>query len=108
MVFVGYRNRSVRVPGGDLSHPGTHRQQSCIWSPEGVGPTISSQDATARYWVRLGDGVRKLARLELARMQGFPDTFRWVRPERMVRQIGNSVHVPTVAAIVRGIAEQVL
>jgi DNA (cytosine-5)-methyltransferase 1 len=41
-------------------------------------------------------------------MQGLPDTFRWVRPERAVMQVGNSVHVPTVAAIVRGIAEQLL
>jgi site-specific DNA-cytosine methylase len=108
MVFVGYRNRSMRVPGGDPSHPGTHRQQSRIWSPEGVGPTISAQDATGRYWVKLAGGVRKLTRLEMARMQGFEDTFRWMLPTRMVAQIGNSVHVPTVATIVRGIAEQVL
>ena len=108
MVFVGYRRKPMRYPDGDVRDPSNHRQQNRVYAAEGVGPTISSQDATGRYWVRLDVGVRKLTRLEMARMQGFPDKFRWVRPERMVGQVGNSVHVPTVAAILRGVAEQLL
>jgi DNA (cytosine-5)-methyltransferase 1 len=108
MVFVGYLRKPMRHPGQDVRRPGNHRQQNRIYAAEGVGPTISSQDSQGRYWVKLAGGVRKLNRLEMARMQGFPDTFRWVRPTRMVAQIGNSVHVPTVAVLVRGIAEQIL
>ncbi len=108
MVFVGYRLKPMWDASGDVRNPSNHRQQNRIWAAGGVGPTISAQDAAARYWVLTEGCVRKLSRLELARMQGFPDTFRWVRPDRAVMQIGNSVHVPTVAAIVRGIAEQLL
>jgi DNA (cytosine-5)-methyltransferase 1 len=108
MVFVGYRRKPMWHPARDVRNPSNHRQQNRIYAAEGVGPTISSQDSTGRYWVRLAGGVRKLTRVEMSRMQGLPDTFRWVRPERMVSQVGNSVHVPTVAAIVRGIADQLL
>lgn len=108
MRFAGYRNKPVRMPGASLNLPGTHRQQNQIWDAAGVGPTISSQDETARYWVRVTGGVRKLTRLELVRLQGYPEGFVWSRPHRQVQQLGNSVHVPTVAAVCRGIAEQLL
>lgn len=108
MVFVGYRRKPLRDESGDVRNQSTHRQQNRIWDAEGVGPTISAQDTTGRYWVLIGGRVRKLTNLEMARMQGISDTFRWVRPERMVAQVGNSVHVPTVATIVRGIADQLL
>jgi site-specific DNA-cytosine methylase len=108
MRFAGYRNKPVRTPGGNMRLPGTHRQQNQIWDAAGVGPTISSQDETARYWVRVPRGVRKLTRLELVRLQGYPEGFRWTHPHRQVQQLGNSVHVPTVASVCRGIAEQML
>lgn len=108
MKFAGYRNKPVRMPGGNLNLPGTHRQQNQIWDAAGVGPTISSQDETARYWVAIGGRVRKLTRLELVRLQGYPEDFCWTHPHRQVQQLGNSVHIPTVAAVCRGIAEQLL
>jgi DNA (cytosine-5)-methyltransferase 1 len=108
MKFAGFRNKPVRMPGANLKLPGTHRQQNQIWDATGVGPTISSQDETARYWTAVGGRVRKLTRLELVRLQGYPEGFIWSHPHATVRQLGNSVHVPTVAAVCRGIAEQLL
>jgi DNA (cytosine-5)-methyltransferase 1 len=108
LIFVGYRNKPMRDPAGNVRNPSNHRQQNRVYSAEGVGPTISAQDQTARYWVALGGRVRKLVTPELVKLMGFPADFEWVHPCRQVRQIGNSVHVHTVAAICRGIAEQLL
>lgn len=108
MAFAGYRLKPMRHPGRDPANPSNHRQQNRIYAASGVGPTISAQDQTARYWVAIDGRVRKLTRLELVRLQGFPEDFIWSHPHAMVRQLGNSVHVPTVAAICRGIADQLL
>lgn len=106
--FTGSRNKPMRTPTGNVRNPSNHRQQNRIYAAGGVGPTISAQDQTARYWIAVGGRVRKLTRIELVRLMGFPLDFDWVHPNAMVRQVGNSVHVPTVAAICRGIAEQLL
>lgn len=108
LAFAGFRNKPLRNPAGNVRSPSSHRQQNRIYAAEGVGPTISAQDQTARYWVVVDGRVRKLARPELIRLMGFPPDFRWVHPNAVVRQLGNSVHVPTVAAICRGIAAQLL
>jgi len=106
--FAGFRNKPLRTPTGNVRNPSNHRQQNRIYAAEGIGPTISAQDQTARYWVALDGRVRKLTRAELVRLMGFPTDFDWVHPHAMVRQIGNSVHVGTVTAICRGIADQLL
>lgn len=108
LIFAGYRTKPLRNPAGNVRNPSNHRQQNRVYAVEGVGPTISAQDTTARYWVALGGRVRKLTRAELVKLMGFPPDFEWIHPCRQVRQIGNSIHIPTVAAICGGIADQLL
>lgn len=108
LIFAGFRNKPLRTPTGNVRNPSNHRQQNRVYAAEGIGPTISAQDTTARYWVALGGGVRKLTRAELVKLMGFPTGFNWVHPGRQVRSLGNSVHVPTVATICGGIADQLL
>lgn len=51
---------------------------------------------------------RAITHLEAARLQGFPDDFRWCGTKTSVaRQIGNAVPVPLAAAIAAAIAEAV-
>ena len=108
LIFAGFRNKPMRDPSGNVRNPSNHRQQNRVYAAEGIGPTISAQDQTARYWVTLDGRVRKLTRAELVRLMGFPTDFDWVHPHAIPRQIGNSVHVGTVTAICRGIADQLL
>jgi DNA (cytosine-5)-methyltransferase 1 len=49
---------------------------------------------------------RAITHLEAARLQGFPDTFRWCGSKlQIARQIGNAVPVELAAAIGKHVAE---
>ena len=51
-----------------------------------------------------GEGIRRMTPREWARLQGFPDTFRLpIADTHLYRQLGNSVSVPVVREIARGI-----
>ena len=53
-------------------------------------------------------GIRRLTPRECARLQGFPDTFRFVVSDtQLYKQFGNSVTVPVIKAIAGAIREQV-
>jgi DNA (cytosine-5)-methyltransferase 1 len=106
LVFVGYLNRPLRVPGGSLRSPGTHRHTNTIWAAEGLGPTLCSRDDTGRYWVLVGGRVRKLTTRERCRLMGFPSDFRFARPNRATVQLGNSVFVPCLAGLAHEVARQ--
>jgi DNA (cytosine-5)-methyltransferase 1 len=76
------------------------------------GPDDVSRTLSARYYkdgseVLIGQGKgrnpRKLTPRECARLMGFPDTFRIpVSDTRAYKQFGNSVIVPLMAAVARG------
>ncbi|NNM79077.1 MAG: DNA (cytosine-5-)-methyltransferase [Gallionella sp.] len=58
--------------------------------------------AGASYNYLLVDGERRLTEREMLRLQGFPDSYRFVGGYQAARkQAGNSVAVPCVAAVVR-------
>lgn len=105
MVFAGYRNKKMRLPEGSPASSGNHYQQNRIYSSRGVSHTISSQEVSGRHWVEHCGRARRLTRLEVQRLQGFPDDFRFGSPSTFYRQVGNSVHVPTVEAIARGVLD---
>lgn len=52
------------------------------------------------------DGIRKMTPREWARLQGFPDSFKFVLADAsMYKQLGNSVTVPVIRAIAEKIKE---
>ena len=56
-----------------------------------------------RNLVRDGDDIRRMTPREMARLQGFPDTFGFpVSDTQAYKQLGNSVTVP----VIRSIGEQ--
>ena len=62
--------------------------------------------AGASYNYLLVNGVRRLTEREMLRLQGFPDTFQTVGGYAAARkQIGNSVAVPCVAAVLRRVLD---
>jgi DNA (cytosine-5)-methyltransferase 1 len=111
LLFVGYRNKSIRKVG---IRPGTehlsrvHKQPNRIYSAMGTHPTLPSQETSGRFWVLTEDNrVRKLTIDECFRIMGFPDDF--VRPSSIgeqYKQIGNSVCVPMISAVARAVREQ--
>jgi len=107
MGFKGYLSgKRWRLGDGDPSKAKTHLQMSRIYSCDGVGPTLMTQ--SGRYWVSIGRRVRRVTTAECVRLMGYPDSFRWPHPARQRHQLGNSVHVPTVEAVIRGVVEQLL
>lgn len=111
LIFVGYRNKSIRKVG---VRPGTenlsrvHKQPNRIYSVNGVHPTLPSQETSGRYWVLTNDNkVRKLTLNECWRIMGFPDSYKKVSSVgEQYKQLGNSVCVPMIEEISREIKAQ--
>lgn len=112
LVFAGYRNKNIRKVG---IRPGTehlsrvHKQPNRIYSSEGVHPALPSQETSGRFWILDEGRVRKLTINECYKIMGFPNNFvRSTSQAEQYRQIGNSVCVPMIAAIIREIKRQLL
>lgn len=112
MIFAGYRNKATRKAG---VRPGTenlsrvHKQPNRIYHINGVHPAIPSQETSGRFWIYDGDRVRKLTINECYRLMGFPESFikdKSISEE--YRQIGNSVCIPMIQAIIEEIKKQLL
>ncbi|MDN4753210.1 DNA cytosine methyltransferase [Porphyromonadaceae bacterium W3.11] len=110
LIFVGYLNKKIR---GNGVRPGTnhlsrvHKQPNRIYSSQGVHPAIPSQETSGRFWILDEGKVRKLTVLECYRLMGFPDNFiKSSSISEQYRQIGNSVAVPMVEAIIKELQEQ--
>lgn len=113
LIFVGYRNKSIRKAG---VRPGTehlsrvHKQPNRIYSINGVHPTLPSQESSGRFFILLDDNrVRKLTINECWRIMGFPDNFiRISALGQQYRQLGNSVCVKMIEEIAKQIKSQLL
>jgi len=75
-----------------------------------IDPDIALCQVARQYanWqgtlVRVGTKLRKLSVRECARLQGFPDTFKFpVSDAQAYKQLGNSMTVPVVGAVLRGV-----
>lgn len=109
--FAGYRtNGTMRTAG---IRPNTehlsraHRQQNRIYCAEGVHPTISSQEASGRFWILVDGRVRKMTLRECYRIFGFPEDFKLTgNTAECYRRIGNSVCVPMMKALAEEISRQ--
>jgi DNA (cytosine-5)-methyltransferase 1 len=112
LIFVGYRNKSIRKAG---VRPNTHhlsrvhKQPNRIYSSEGTHPTLPSQESSGRFWILHDGKVRKLTLTECYRLQGFPEDFKRVSGAgRQYLQIGNAVYVPMMSVLARSVARQLL
>jgi len=110
LIFVGYRNKSIRTNG---VRPNTehlsrvHKQPNRIYSSGGSHPTLPSQESAGRFWILHEGKVRKLTINECFRLQGFPDSFkRHSTNGRLYLQVGNSVYVPMMEALAKEIKNQ--
>jgi DNA (cytosine-5)-methyltransferase 1 len=112
LVFIGYRNKKIRIAG---VRPGTenlsrvHKQPNRIYSTDGIHPALPSQETSGRFWIYHNNSVRKLTIHECYRIMGFPEIFTKLNnTSESYRQIGNSVCVPMIEAIVKQIKTQLL
>ncbi len=112
LIFIGYRNKNIRKAG---VRPGTehlsrvHKQPNRIYSVNGIHPAIPSQETSGRFWIYDGKRVRKLTINECYKIMGFPPEF--IRSDilsEQYRQIGNSVCIPMIDAIITEIKRQLL
>ncbi|NFM32486.1 DNA (cytosine-5-)-methyltransferase [Clostridium botulinum] len=76
---------------------GAYRDKPIISTPEGVAPTCVahySKDLSTRL-INDGKRVRPYTPKEYARLQGFPDSFKFAGSNRDIyKQVGNAVAVP--------------
>ncbi len=111
LIFVGYRNKSLRKAG---VRPGTehlsrvHKQPNRIYSINGIHPTLPSQETSGRFFILLNNNkVRKLTINECWRIMGFPDNFVKISAiGQQYRQLGNSVCVKMIEEIAKEIKRQ--
>jgi len=110
LVFIGYRNKKIRIAG---VRPGTenlsrvHKQPNRIYSTDGLHPALPSQETSGRFWIHHNGAVRKPTINECYRIMGFPDDFIKIsNTSELYRQVGNSVCVPMIEAVVEQIKEQ--
>lgn len=114
LIFSGYRNKNtwkngVRPNTEHLSR--VHRQPNRIYSIEGTHPTIPSQETAGRFFIYFPDEnrVRKLTINECYRIMGFPEDFqKHPKTGEQYKQIGNSVAIPVIVELAKGIREQKL
>lgn len=112
LIFIGYRNKSIRKAG---VRPGTenlsrvHKQPNRIYSTNGIHPALPSQETSGRFWIYHEGRVRKLTINECFRIMGFPEKFKKINnTSELYRQIGNSVCVPMIKEVTKQIKEQLL
>jgi len=112
LIFVGYRNKSIRKNG---VRPNTehlsrvHKQPNRIYSAEGTHPTLPSQESAGRFWILHEGRVRKLTIDECFRLQGYPETFkRYSKNGTLYLQVGNSVFVPMMQELAKQVKVQLL
>ncbi len=112
LIFVGYRNKSIRKKGvrnGTEHLSRVHKQPNRIYSSDGVHPTLPSQETTGRFWILHKGKVRKLTINECYRLMGFPENFKKISPNsELYRQVGNAVCVPMIKELAVQIKKQLL
>lgn len=111
LIFVGYRNKSIRKKGvreGTENLSRVHKQPNRIYSVYGTHPTLPSQESSGRFFILTEDNkVRKLTLSECWKLMGFPESYKKVSPiSEQYKQLGNSVCVPMIAEVAKQIKTQ--
>ena len=112
LIFVGYRNKDgfkkgIRPNSQHLNR--VHRQPNRIYSIDGYHPTLPSQESAGRFFIfnPANKKVRKLSINECYKIMGFPENFKKsINTGNQYKQIGNSVAVNVVNAVIKEILSQ--
>lgn len=106
-LFAGYTHPpALTRRSGDPANPWSHDAWRQILDASGMGLTITTKTNT-KYLVLIDGRVRRITQDEVRNLMGFPPWFRLgTLVQEAHRQLGNSVFVPCVAAILRAIASQ--
>jgi DNA (cytosine-5)-methyltransferase 1 len=98
-----HKIESVAILYGDTPS-GLPRQQDKIYSIKGIAPTIATFSTPV---VDSAQGIRQLTPRECARLQGFPESYKFPKKDAAAyKQIGNAVCVPVVAAILKELLKE--
>jgi len=112
LIFVGYRNKNIRVKGTreNTKHLSrVHKQPNRIYSSEGTHPTLSAGETAGRYFIHHQGRVRKLTLKECYRLMGFDDSFKLIGSKaKCYNRIGNSIVIPMVSEIAKEVKNQIL
>lgn len=82
----------------DRSGKGQRNQTDRVYYPNSLSPAL--RHGSDQYYVQLASGIRKLTTVELCRLQGFPDDFKFpVSRTQAAAQLGNSMTVPILEEI---------
>ena len=104
LVRKGYLRSDGKVI--DLTQTFNGKYRRLAW--DGVALTVDTRFGDPRYFVH-PDEQRGFSFREAARIQGFPDTFKFEGSKRdRYRQIGNAVPPPIAKALAFAIKEQLL
>ncbi len=110
LIFCGYRNKKIRSVGvrqGTEHLSRVHKQPNRIYDENGTHPTIASQEASGRYFIRTNGVVRKLTMGECFKFMGFPADFKRIgKASQLYARIGNSICVNMTAEISKEIENQ--
>lgn len=111
LIFSGYRNKKARISGvlPNTEHLSrTHKQFNRIYDAKGIHPTLSSQEASGRYFIYHNCVVRKLSLNECFRIMGFPPDFIHVGSKsNQYARLGNSVCINMIEAVANSIKQQI-
>ena len=103
LIFSGYLNKNIRISGvrpGTLHLSRTHKQNNRVYCSTGVNPTLSSQETSGRYYISIGDKVRKITLEECFKLMGFPDDFKIpVSDTQAYKKLGSDTVVPVIREI---------
>lgn len=110
LIFCGYRNKKIRSVGvrqGTEHLSRVHKQPNRIYDAAGIHPTLASQESSGRYFIKVGDIVRKLTINECFRFMGFPDTYKKTgSAANLYARIGNSICVGMTKSIANEVVAQ--
>jgi DNA (cytosine-5)-methyltransferase 1 len=108
--FCGYLKGTIRKTGvrENTEHLSrTHKQTMRIHSADGTQPTLAASETSGRYHIYDGVGVRRLTLAECYRLMDFPSDFKLHSVKGTAyKQIGNSVCVRVVEAVLREMVRQ--
>ena len=108
--FCGYLKGSIRKTGvrENTEHLSrVHKQTMRIHSVDGTQPTLAASETSGRYHIYDGVGVRRLTLAECYRLMDFPSDFKLHSVKGTAyKQIGNSVCVRVVEAVLREMKRQ--
>ena len=110
LIFCGYRNKKIRTVGvrPETEHLSrVHKQPNRIYSVDGIHPTLTSQEASGRYFIKDGDLVRKLTMQECFKFMGFPVNYKTFGSlANLYARVGNSICVNMVSAVAEEVVNQ--